>query len=45
MINETTMEAVERRMLDARFGADQAREAIASAQLAYTRAEIAVEIV
>ncbi|MEQ5869430.1 efflux RND transporter periplasmic adaptor subunit [Sagittula sp. NFXS13] len=44
LINKTTMEAVERRMLDARFGADQAREAIASAQLAYTRAEIAVEI-
>lgn len=44
LINETTMEAVERRMMDARFAADRAREALATANSAVARARIAVEI-
>jgi len=44
LINETTMEAVERRMLDATFSAERASEALQSALSAKARAEIAVEI-
>ncbi|KNG94141.1 hypothetical protein ATO11_07850 [Pseudaestuariivita atlantica] len=44
LINETTMETVERRYLDARFAADRAEEAIANAQAAKVRADIALEI-
>ncbi|MBP0483554.1 efflux RND transporter periplasmic adaptor subunit [Sagittula salina] len=44
LINETTMEAVERRMMDARFAAEQAKEAMAAARSARARAEIAVQI-
>lgn len=44
LINETTMEGVERRMMDARFAADLSREAVASARSARARADIAVEI-
>ena len=44
LINESTMEAVERRIMDANFAADRAKEALASAQSAKARAEIALEI-
>lgn len=44
LINETTMEGVERRFMDARFAADRAQEAIATAEAAKRRAEIAYEI-
>lgn len=44
LINETTMEAVERRFMEARFAADRAQEAIATAKSAKRRAEIAHEI-
>lgn len=44
LINETTMEAVERRMMDANFAVDRAREALESAASARARAEIALEI-
>ena len=44
LINETTMEAVERRMMDAKFAAERAQEALDSATSAKKRAEIAVEI-
>jgi multidrug efflux pump subunit AcrA (membrane-fusion protein) len=44
LINETTMEGVESRMMDARFAAEQAKEAINTALSAKTRAEIALEI-
>ena len=44
LINESSMEAVERRMLDAKFAADRASEALASARSAKARAEIALEI-
>lgn len=44
LINETTMEGVERRFMEARFAADRAQEAIATAQAAKRRAEIAHEI-
>ena len=44
LINESTMEGVESRMMNANFAADQARETLASAKSAKTRAEIALEI-
>ncbi|WP_417207713.1 efflux RND transporter periplasmic adaptor subunit [Antarctobacter sp.] len=44
LINETTMEGVERRFMEARFAADRAQEAIATARAAKRRAEIALEI-
>ncbi|MGP6089468.1 efflux RND transporter periplasmic adaptor subunit [Antarctobacter jejuensis] len=44
LINETTMEGVERRFMEARFAADRAQEAIATARAAKRRAEIAHEI-
>lgn len=44
LINESTMEGVESRMMNARFAADQARETRASAISAKTRAEIALDI-
>jgi multidrug resistance efflux pump len=44
LINETTMEGVERRFMEAQFAADRAQEAIATAQAAKRRAEIAHEI-
>lgn len=44
LINETAMEAVERRFMDARFTAERADEAILSAIAAKGRAEIALEI-
>lgn len=44
LINETTMESVERRMMDARFTAERAQEAVDNALSAMKRAEIAVEI-
>ncbi|MDU8928551.1 HlyD family efflux transporter periplasmic adaptor subunit [Alisedimentitalea sp. MJ-SS2] len=44
LINESTMETVERRMMDANFAADRAKEALAGAQSAKARAEIALEI-
>ncbi|MDA7426231.1 HlyD family efflux transporter periplasmic adaptor subunit [Thalassococcus lentus] len=44
LINETTLEGVERRIMDAEFAAERAQEAIASARSAKTRAEIALEI-
>lgn len=44
LINETAMEAVERRFMDARFTAERAGEAIETARAAKTRAEIALEI-
>ncbi|WP_370311352.1 efflux RND transporter periplasmic adaptor subunit [Sagittula sp.] len=44
LINETTMEAVESRMMDATFAAEQAKEAMASARSAKARAEISVGI-
>lgn len=44
LINETTMEGVERRFMEARFAADRAQEAIATARAAKRRAQIALEI-
>lgn len=44
LINESTMEGVESRMMNANFAADQARETLASAKSAKRRAEIALEI-
>lgn len=44
LINETTMEAVESRMMNARFAVARAGEALASARSALKRAEIAVEL-
>lgn len=44
LINESTMEAVESRMMNARFAADQAAESLASARSAKARAEIALKI-
>ncbi len=44
LINESTMETVERRMMDATFSAERATEAMQSALSAKARAEIAVEI-
>lgn len=44
LINEATMETVERRVMDARFAADRAAEALASAVSARKRAEIAQDI-
>ncbi|WP_300532123.1 HlyD family efflux transporter periplasmic adaptor subunit [uncultured Mameliella sp.] len=44
LINETTMEGVERRFMEAQFAADRAQEAIATARAAKRRAEIAHEI-
>jgi multidrug resistance efflux pump len=44
LINETAMEAVERRFMDANFTAERAQEAIDSALAAKQRAEIALEI-
>src|SRR6056297_2496668 len=44
LINETAMEAVERRYMEAQFAADRAQEAIATAEAAKRRAEIAHEI-
>ncbi len=44
LINETAMETVERRFMDARFAADRAAEAIDTALSAVRRAEIALEI-
>jgi len=44
LINETTMEAIERRFMDARFAAERAGEAIANAEAAVKRAELALEI-
>ncbi len=44
LINETTMDAVERRFMDAKFAAERAKEAIANAEAAVKRAEIALEI-
>ena len=44
LINETAMEAVERRFMEAQFAAERAKEAIATAQSARKRAEIALEI-
>lgn len=44
LINESTMESVESRMMNARFTADQAGESLASARSAKQRAEIALKI-
>ncbi|MBV2360484.1 HlyD family efflux transporter periplasmic adaptor subunit [Thalassococcus sp. CAU 1522] len=44
LINETTLEAVERRVMDAEFAAERAKEAIDSAVSAVSRAEIARDI-
>ena len=44
LINETAMEAVERRYMEAQFAAERAQEAIATARSARKRAEIALEI-
>lgn len=44
LINESTMEGVESRMMNADFAADQAKETLASAVSAKTRAEIALRI-
>ncbi len=44
LINETTMESVERRMMDANFTAERASEAVDNALSAMKRAEIALEI-
>ncbi|MDJ0824581.1 MAG: HlyD family efflux transporter periplasmic adaptor subunit [Rhodobacter sp.] len=44
LINETTMDTVERRFMDARFASERAKEAIANAEAAVKRAEIALEI-
>ncbi|MBS0125611.1 HlyD family efflux transporter periplasmic adaptor subunit [Thetidibacter halocola] len=44
IINETALEAVERRIMDATFAAERAKEAIVTAESARNRAEIALEI-
>lgn len=44
LINETTMETIERRFMDATFAAERSQEAIANAEAALRRAEIALEI-
>ncbi len=44
LINETSMDAIERRFMDAGFAAERAIEAIANARSAIRRAEIALEI-
>ena len=44
LINESTMEGVESRMMNADFAADQAKETLASAISAKKRAEIALDI-
>lgn len=44
IINETTLETVERRIMDAEFAAERAQEAIATAIAAKRRAEIALDI-
>lgn len=44
LINESTMESVESRMMNAQFTADQAAESLASARSAKERAEIALKI-
>lgn len=44
LINESTMDTIERRLMDANFAAERAKEAIASAEVAKKRAEIALEI-
>jgi multidrug resistance efflux pump len=44
LINESTMDAIERRFMEANFAAERAKEAIANARAAIKRAEIALEI-
>ncbi len=44
LINETALEAIERRFMEARFASERAKEAIANAGAAKKRAEIALEI-
>ncbi|MEL7115472.1 MAG: HlyD family efflux transporter periplasmic adaptor subunit [Pseudomonadota bacterium] len=44
LINESTMETIERRFMEARFTAERAIEAIANAEAAKNRAEIALQI-
>ncbi|WP_439143093.1 HlyD family secretion protein [Planktotalea sp.] len=44
LVNEATMEGVESRMMNTNFATDQAREALASAISAKSRAEIALRI-
>ena len=44
LINETAMEAIERRHMEATFASERAKEAIANAEAALKRAEIALEI-
>jgi len=44
LINESAMDTVERRYMDATFAAERATEAIASAEAAAKRAELALEI-
>ncbi|KMW59471.1 putative RND efflux membrane fusion protein [Candidatus Rhodobacter oscarellae] len=44
LINETTMDGIERRFMDARFTAERAKEAISTAEAALKRAQIALEI-
>lgn len=44
LLNETAMESVESRLMNATFAADQAKESLASAQSSKKRAEIALEI-
>lgn len=44
LINETTMDAIERRFMDAEFAAERAKEAIANAEAAMRRAELALDI-
>lgn len=44
LINESAMETIERRFMDANFAAERSKEAIANAEAALRRAEIALEI-
>ena len=44
LINESTMDTIERRFMEARFAAERAGEAIATAEAAARRAEIALDI-
>ncbi|MCG6901849.1 MAG: HlyD family efflux transporter periplasmic adaptor subunit [Rhodobacter sp.] len=44
LINETTMDAIQRRFMEANFAVERATEAIANAETALKRAEIALEI-
>ena len=44
LINETAMDVIERRFMDATFAAERSGETIATAEAAYRRAIIAVEI-